>query len=240
MCSSDLLIALHAQAQWVHPLRGEVRPAEFLSIAETTGVAAALSRYLLERLCEDCADIRLITATDVRVCFGPLRHHVLSANFREDIVRFLDAKVIAPQRLELRIAERSYVTQEASTWRTLSDLGTRLIVDEVGRRMSSLEHLARGPLWGVQLDRAWVTALAYDETALKVCRAVISMAHALGLISIATGVDDPHQRDALLNLGCEHGLGDLFNAAQSLGSASLPCPRSQSAPRKRPPQRQGI
>ena len=86
----------------------------------------------------------------------------------------------------------------------------QLVVDEVGRGLGSLDGLARAPIWGLQLDRAWVTALRSDEVALKVCRAGISMATALGLTPIATGVDDQVQRRALLALGCRHGSGDLY------------------------------
>jgi EAL domain-containing protein (putative c-di-GMP-specific phosphodiesterase class I) len=89
----------------------------------------------------------------------------------------------------------------------------QLVVDEVGRGMGSLDLLARAPIWGLQLDRAWVTALRSDAVARKVCRAGIGVAAALGLTPIATGVDDPQQRDALLALGCRLGSGDLFRSA---------------------------
>jgi EAL domain-containing protein (putative c-di-GMP-specific phosphodiesterase class I) len=76
--------------------------------------------------------------------------------------------------------------------------------------MSSLPSLARSPLWGLQLDRAWAIAVRTDKVANKVCRAGISMATSLGLVPIATGVDDQAQRDALLEMGCRYGSGDLY------------------------------
>ncbi len=92
-------------------------------------------------------------------------------------------------------------------------LGVRMVVDEVGRGMASLDWLARASIWGLQLDRAWVTAIQSDGAALKVCSAGIAMATALGLTPIATGVDDQPVRDALLALGCRQGAGDLYPAA---------------------------
>ncbi len=77
--------------------------------------------------------------------------------------------------------------------------------------MASLDWLARGRIWGLQLDRAWVTAFQRDPAALKVCSAGIAMAKALGLTPIATGVDDPSRREALLALGCDQGSGDLYH-----------------------------
>ncbi|HEY5102426.1 MAG TPA: EAL domain-containing protein, partial [Steroidobacteraceae bacterium] len=106
--------------------------------------------------------------------------------------------------------------QDASVWQSLAKLGVQLIVDEVGRQMSSLELLARAPLSGLQLDRSWVTALAYDAVSLKVCRAAIGVARALNLTAIGTGVDDARQRDLLLDLGCHEGLGDLYDTDDAL------------------------
>jgi EAL domain-containing protein (putative c-di-GMP-specific phosphodiesterase class I) len=97
--------------------------------------------------------------------------------------------------------------------------------------MGSLDLLARAPLWGLQLDRAWVTALRSDALAHKVCRAGIGMAAALGLTPIATGVDDQRQCDALLTLGCNHGSGDLFrNAAADITSAPSRRPQPEASP----------
>ena len=104
----------------------------------------------------------------------------------------------------------------------LRDKGIQLVIDEVGRGMSSLVRLARAPLWGLQLDRSWATALRRDPVALKVCRAGMSVATALGLTPIATGVDDPDQRQALLALGCRHGMGDLYEGPAPEATAATP------------------
>jgi EAL domain-containing protein (putative c-di-GMP-specific phosphodiesterase class I) len=101
-----------------------------------------------------------------------------------------------------------------SICQSLVKLGVQIVVDEVGRGFaSSLDRLARAPIWGLQLDRAWAKALRVDDVALKVCKAGISAAVALGLTPIATGVDDAAQRDALVALGCRHGSGDLFGGS---------------------------
>src|SRR5262249_12081880 len=87
-----------------------------------------------------------------------------------------------------------------------------LIVDEAGRGATSLDWLARAPIHGLQLDRAWTLAAGKDPVALKICRATIGLARSLGLLSIATGIDDAQHRDQLLELGCGQGSGDLFAA----------------------------
>jgi diguanylate cyclase len=225
--ASGRLVALVGYLKWVHPLRGEVRPAEFLGVAETTGLSVALSRSVLKCLGDDFASFKPHLESDVRMSFGALRHHVLGNGFLGEITDFLGAAGVAPERVELRIAERSFVAQDASVWQPLAKLGVHLIVDEVGRQMSSLELMARAPLSGLQLDRSWVTGLAYDAVSVKVCRAAIGVASALNLTAMATGVDDARQRDLLLDLGCRQGTGDLYDAADASVLASL-TPANQS------------
>jgi predicted signal transduction protein with EAL and GGDEF domain len=204
------LVTWVGYVRWMHPMRGEVRPSEFLRVAESTGLAAALSRAVLRCLQRDFAALAPQWDADVRMSFGALRHHVLHEDFAADIVRFVQDGAIPAHRLELRIAEKTFVACDPAALTVLRRLGVQLVVDEVGRGLGSLDGLARAPIWGLQLDRAWVTGLRSDAVALKVCRAGISMASALCLTPIATGVDDPVQREQLLALGCRHGSGDLF------------------------------
>jgi EAL domain-containing protein (putative c-di-GMP-specific phosphodiesterase class I)/GGDEF domain-containing protein len=211
--ASGRLVAWVGYLHWQHPLRGEIRPAEFLRVAETTGLATTLSRAVLAGLREDFAVLAAQADADVRLSFGALRHHVLHEDFAADIGRFLAEGAVPAGRLELRISEHALIARDAVNLECLGQLGVQLVVDEVGRGMGSLDLLARAPIWGLQLDRAWVTALRSDAVARKVCRAGIGVAAALGLTPIATGVDDPQQRDALLALGCRLGSGDLFRGA---------------------------
>ena len=136
-----------------------------------------------------------------------------SAHCGADITSFLGSGAVPAQRLELRIAEQTFVERDPSVFENLRRLGVRLVVDEAGRGLGSLDGLARAPLWGLQLDRAWVMAARREEVALKVCRAGISLALALGLVPIATGIDDEEQRRQLLGFGCRHGCGDIFQNA---------------------------
>jgi EAL domain-containing protein (putative c-di-GMP-specific phosphodiesterase class I) len=163
----------------------------------------------------------------VRISLGALRDHVLHEDFVADVHGFLAEGGLPPDRLELRIAEKSVVARDLADFRSLERLGVQFVVDEVGRDVSSLAALARAPVWGLQLDRAWVQALAGDAVARSVCGAGVAMATALSLTPIATGVDDEAQRNVLLELGCRYGMGDLYggsarNAAAPpvLGTAS--------------------
>ena len=204
------LVAWVGYLRWLHPLRGEIRPSEFLRVAEITGLAASLSRAVLALLREDFLELAQKSAADVRISFGALRHHILHDQFLTDIEGFLAEGGVPAERLELRIAEKSLIARDPADFNALRQHGVRLVVDEVGRGLGSLDWLARTPIWGLQLDRAWTTAIRNDPVALKVCRAGIAVATALGLTPIASGVDDSDQRDALLTLGCRQGTGDLY------------------------------
>jgi EAL domain-containing protein (putative c-di-GMP-specific phosphodiesterase class I) len=138
---------------------------------------------------------------------------------------------LPPDRLELRIAEKVLVARDAAEFRSLRRLGVEFVVDEVARDVSSLAALARAPLSGLQLDRAWVQALGTDAVARTVCGAGIAMAKALSLTPIATGVDTEAQRDALLELGCRYGSGDLYGAVTPSFAAQPAAARGAERPR---------
>ncbi len=214
-------VAWVGYARWLHPLRGEIRPIEFLPVARATGLAIGLSRSILGQLPRDFAALGADSEADVRISLGPLGDHVLHEDFVADLHAVLSDAAIAPERLELRVAEKVFVARDTADFRSLHRRGLQFVVDEVGRDAGSLAALARAPVWGLQLDRAWVQALRNDAIARKVCRAGIAMATALSLTPIATGVDDEAQREALLELGCSYGLGDLYGGFDS-GVTALP------------------
>jgi predicted signal transduction protein with EAL and GGDEF domain len=218
---SGRLVTWAGYLRWLHPLRGEIRPVEFLKVAEATGLATRLSRAALAGLREAFAAHAAGWDADVRISFGPLKHHVLHKEFVDDVVDFLKSGAIPPERLELRIAEKAFIARPATDFDALAGLGVRLVIDEVGRGMASLDWLARARIWGLQLDRAWVTAFRNDPAALKVCSAGIAVANALGLTPIATGVDDQPVCDALLALGCRQGIGDLYQLAFPQGAREI-------------------
>jgi EAL domain-containing protein (putative c-di-GMP-specific phosphodiesterase class I)/GGDEF domain-containing protein len=207
---SGSVVAWVAYLRWEHPLRGEILPTEFLRVAQSTGMAVSLSRAGLDRLCADFMQLGAGSDADARISFGPLHDHVLHDDFQQDIERVIADGRLPAKRLELRISERTFVACDVAVLRALRKTGVRLVVDEVGRDLGSLASLARAPMWGLQLDRAWTVALRGDEVARSVCRAALSVATALGLAPIATGVDNQQQRDVLIEMGFRYGTGDLY------------------------------
>ncbi|HEY2400808.1 MAG TPA: EAL domain-containing protein [Steroidobacteraceae bacterium] len=227
------LVAWVGYLRWQHPLRGEIRPLDFLRVAETTGLGTTLSRAAMKWLQDDFQTLSRRGPPDVRISFGALRHHLSHEEFVEDFNRLLSAGSIPPQRLELRIPERNVGVRPPSDLNSLAAAGVQLIVDEVGRGTMSPEWLARAPIRAIQLDRAWVVAARKDSVALKVCRASIAVAKALDLTPIATGIDDSEQRNLLTALGCMQGSGDLYLESTSEAVTALKTRSARKSPKAR-------
>lgn len=210
--ASGRLVAIQAYLRWIHPLRGDVRPAEFLPVAESTGLSTPLSRWALGRLRRDLGALRAMIGPQVRVSFGALRHHLSSDTLAADVEEFLASGELAPGTLELRIAERTVagLSTPDRTLGRLAELGAFLVVDEFGRGFTSLARLVHLPVQALQVDRSFVTTIDEDPAALRICQAVARLAGAFGLTPVATGIDSERDCERMRQAGFEQGLGDLY------------------------------
>jgi predicted signal transduction protein with EAL and GGDEF domain len=218
-------VCLLAYAQWRHALRGEIPAKEFIAVADATGASVALSRAILRAVARDFDGLSADIQGDARVSYGPLRQHVLHEEFMSDIKTFLCQNEIPVGSFEIRIAEATFVALPPQICEGLKACGVRIVVDEVGRGVGSLERSARAPLWGMQLDRSLVAQLQSDDLARRMCGAGIAMAVALGIEPIAMGVDGDSRRVALLELGCLLGSGDLYAPLSGEGLYERRVPR---------------
>jgi predicted signal transduction protein with EAL and GGDEF domain len=209
--ASGRLVAWVGHLQWRHRLYGEIQPGELLRLAQVTGLSAELSAAALKCLGEDFVTLARYPDAGVRVSFGAPRQHLLHESFVRNMERFLSEGIVPAERLELRISVRTSVTRSPRELKSLARRGVQLVVDDIGRGADfSLDWLAHAPMRGLQLNGSWVRAVPGDEEALKMCRAGAALAKALRWTSIADGVDAAVQRDALLDLGCEQGSGELY------------------------------
>jgi predicted signal transduction protein with EAL and GGDEF domain len=209
---SGALVAVHAYLRWPHPVRGDVAAAEFLPIAEGTGLATHLSAWALARFQRDMPSLRALGTPGMRFSFGALRAHVSSADLLGDVTRLVESGVLAPAELELRFAEKviAGLAQPGPTLRSLAELGVSIVIDEFGRGFTSLPRLARLPVHALQLDRRLALSAAVDPVARRAAAAALAVAKALDLVPLSAGVDDDAQRRLLMSLGCQEGLGDAF------------------------------
>jgi diguanylate cyclase (GGDEF)-like protein len=212
---SGEIVGLEALLRWDHPERGLIEPAEFLWLAEETGLIRRIGDWVLE---EACRQARLWR--EAGPGGGPLRVAVnISAREQGDpglidtVRRALAESDIDPASLCLEITEGIVTEDEEGALRTLAslkELGVVLSMGDFGSSQSSLGALKRFPLDILKVHRSFVSELGNQPEDAAIVTAVISMAHALGLVTIADGVETREQLEQLKALGCDVGQGFYF------------------------------
>jgi diguanylate cyclase (GGDEF)-like protein len=206
---------VEALLRWVHPERGVISPADFIPIAEATGLIIPIGQWVLEEACRQARAWQLACPTDPRLIMSvnlsvrQFRHPKLA----EDIVRALREAQLDPACLKLEITE-SVVTEEGEaavkTLWELKNLGVHLAVDDFGTGYSSLNYLLRFPVDTLKIDRAFVSGLGTDDQSIAIVRSVIDLARSLNLAVTGEGIETAEQLGQLRELGCQQGQGYLF------------------------------
>jgi EAL domain-containing protein (putative c-di-GMP-specific phosphodiesterase class I) len=207
---------MEALARWDHPRRGLLSPTEFISLAEETGLILPIGRWVLAEACSQArawqdrypGDPPLLMSVNLSV--RQFQHPELV----EEVAQILRETGLAAGSLKLEITE-SVVMEDADantiTLRRLEALGVRLEIDDFGTGYSSLGYLKRFPVDVLKIDRSFVAGLGRDPEDTAIVRAVISLAHTLGLAVTAEGVETAEQLAHLREMGCELGQGYLFS-----------------------------
>jgi diguanylate cyclase (GGDEF)-like protein/PAS domain S-box-containing protein len=205
-----------ALVRWRHPARGLVMPHEFIPVAEETGAVVSLGRQVLQEACQQVAHWQELFPSQ-----GPL---VVSVNLsgrdfmQPDLVTLvrneIEAARLDPSSLKLEITETMVMMnpdQAKSTLRELKAMGVRTGMDDFGTGYSSLSYLHHFALDMLKIDRSFISSMEIDSDKLEIVRAIISLAHNLGLTVIAEGVEREEQMHLLREMGCEFGQGYLFS-----------------------------
>jgi diguanylate cyclase (GGDEF)-like protein/PAS domain S-box-containing protein len=210
------VVAIEALARWQHPQRGMVEPAQFIAIAEETGLIAPLGQWALTAACRQgraWRDAGHRVNVAVNLSAGQLRDGM---RFAESVGAIVRATGCDPTLLELEITESLLVAQVESDFaalRRITDLGPRLVVDDFGVGYSSLSYLKRLPIHGLKIDRTFVRDIVADADDAAIVRAVVSLARSLGLAVTAEGVETEEQLAMLRALGCDRWQGYLKTGA---------------------------
>src|SRR6478672_1483335 len=215
---SGAITGLEALVRWRHPERGTLDPADFVSIAEDSGLIEPIGRWVQERACRQALEWHQLQPDSrpfdvaVNLSARQVAHRDLPATVEEIIAR----TGLDPQHLRLEITESVLVEESAtaiSSLHALNELGVRLVLDDFGTGYSSLAYLNRFPFHALKIDRSFVDALGIEQEATAIVEAIIGMARALSLEVIAEGVESEVQLAELQRLGCDYAQGHLFHAA---------------------------
>lgn len=208
---------LEALARWTHPQHGAVPPSEFVPLAEEMGLVDRLGDQVLRDACRRAAAWLRDHPRDqfsVNVNVSPRQFR--DPHFVERVAQVQAMSGLRPGVLGLEITEAVLVDRPDVVGAMLTDLrnmGVRLVLDDFGTGFSSLSLLRRFPVHAIKIDHSFVNALEHDATTLHIVRGIVSLAHALGMVVIAEGVETREHVATLRGLGCDLGQGWLFSRA---------------------------
>jgi diguanylate cyclase (GGDEF)-like protein/PAS domain S-box-containing protein len=204
---------VEALLRWEHAELGHVSPADFIPVAEETGLIVPLGRWVLEQACRDAAEWQR-HGEPASVCVNISPRQLAQPDFAEMVREVLEETGLPPAGLGLEITETVLMEQGDRPLEVLGlvrALGVSVILDDFGTGYSSLGYLQRLPIDTVKLDRSFIADLTEDgDESAAIVQAVVTMAHALELTVVGEGVETPDQADRLRRLGCAMAQGFWF------------------------------
>ncbi|WP_327661483.1 MULTISPECIES: putative bifunctional diguanylate cyclase/phosphodiesterase [unclassified Streptomyces] len=206
---------LEALVRWVHPERGKVPPDEFIAIAESSGLMPHLTEYVLETALGQVARWRA-QGLHVPVAVNVSPRDVHTPGFAGAVAARLARHGVPAGSLQLEITEHVLLEDPQRAADTLAGLtghGVKMSLDDFGTGYSSLVHLRRLPVSELKIDRSFVARLAVDNEDAEIVRCTVDLAHSLGLLVVAEGVEDDETWERLRDLGCDAVQGWLVAAA---------------------------
>ena len=200
-----------ALLRWRHPTHGMVSPAEFIPIAEETGIINMLGEWVLRTACVEAATWPDHLMVSVNVSPVQFKHD----NLAQTVVNALAASGLAADRLELEITESVLLHDNELTLamlHQLKKLGVRIAMDDFGTGYSSLNYLRRFPFDKIKIDRSFIKDVAEKDGSWSIVQAVVGIAKARNVTTTAEGVETQEQLEMLRALGCTEMQGYLFSA----------------------------
>jgi len=217
LIAENRVIGFEALIRWNHPKRGLVNPAEFIPLAEETGLIVPIGEWVIQEACRHAA-----TWPDgVSIAVNVSPKQFTSPGLSATILQALAGSGLDPKRLELEITESIFISDVERTMSTLHglrDIGVRIALDDFGTGYSSLSYLRSFPFDKVKIDRSFVEDLGSTDGGHAVIRAITALADALGMETLAEGVEQIEQYDVLAREGCRYIQGFLFSQPVKAGA----------------------
>ena len=210
---TDEVTGCEALLRWRHPVRGMVSPADFIPVAEETGLIEEIGQWVLRTACAEAAT----WPAHVRIAVNVSPVQFRSATLSLKVAAALAETGLDPRRLELEITEAVLIADDDAALVALNQLralGVHIALDDFGTGYSSLQYLQRFPFDKIKIDRSFVKEVVRNSSSASIIRAVVSIAADRNMITTAEGVENLHQRETVQNLGCTQMQGYLFSAAR--------------------------
>jgi diguanylate cyclase (GGDEF)-like protein len=208
------IVGAEALVRWRHPTHGLISPMRFIPMAEETGLILPLGRYVLDQACRQVRSIRERLNVDLPISVNLSPRQFQESRLLSLVEAALDANGLPSDLLIFEITE-TMVMEDLSgareVMKKLNRLGARLAIDDFGTGHSSLAYLKQFPVHEVKIDRAFIQGVAESQVDLAIVRAIIDLAHAMGISAVAEGVETKDQATELNLLGCPVGQGFYFS-----------------------------
>ena len=208
--STGRMLGLEALVRWQHKEKGLVAPAEFISLAEETGLIVPLGRWVLEESCRRMQQL----PSDQTLSVNLSGRQLLQPDLVGDVSKVLERTGFDPRRLRLELTESMLIGSGASAAETLERLRALklgLCIDDFGTGYSSLSYLHQLPIDSLKIDSSFIRAMAEDQRKIKIVQSILLLGKSLGIEVVAEGVETQEQAHLLRGLGCERAQGYLFS-----------------------------
>jgi diguanylate cyclase (GGDEF)-like protein/PAS domain S-box-containing protein len=208
------IVGAEALVRWCHPTIGLISPTRFIPMAEETGLILPLGRYVLDKACRQARSIQGRLGVNLPISINLSPRQFQDAGLSSQVAAALNASGLPSELLIFEITE-SMVMEDISgareVMKKLNRLGVRLAIDDFGTGHSSLAYLKQFPVHEVKVDRIFVQGVAESPVDSAIVRAVIDLANAMSISTVAEGVESKDQVAELKRLGCEVGQGFYFS-----------------------------
>ncbi|MED3803818.1 EAL domain-containing protein [Lysinibacillus xylanilyticus] len=211
--TNNSINSFEALLRWNNRKFGFVSPAQFIPIAEASGLIIEIGDWIIEEVCRYQKEWQMKGYRPVRVAVNISPKQFRKENFARKIKTALKKYNVPPELLEVEITESSMtnVHETFSILTELKQLGVYVSVDDFGTGYSSLSYLKRYPIDIIKIDQSFIADITKDDKNEAIIKAIISMSHNLGLEVIAEGIEEPSQVDFLKRHYCQKGQGFLYN-----------------------------
>jgi len=219
------LSGVEALVRWRHPTKGVIPPSEFIPIAEETGTILAIGRWVLREACMQLAHWKKALGPDepFRVSVNVSARQFQHSDLIEEVLTALHEASVDPSGLEIEITESLVLDENTNTMavlRQLRGLGVTIAIDDFGTGYSSLSYLRQYPVDVLKLDKSFIDGIETESDARALVQAMLSLAHSLGLKTVAEGIENGGQLDHLQELDCDTGQGFFFSRPMSAQAIS--------------------
>jgi EAL domain-containing protein (putative c-di-GMP-specific phosphodiesterase class I) len=208
--------SVEALLRWQHPTRGLLMPGEFIAIAEDTGLILAIGEWVIREACRQARVWQLQGLPFLRVAVNVSPMQFRHPDFFNVVCGALQTNSLDAAHLEIELTEATLMTNAEKSvvmLEQLSRLGIIVAIDDFGTGYSSMSYLQRFPIDELKIDRSFIRDLDFNPNDVSIVRAIISLAHELGLEVVAEGVESAEQLALLKRLGCDQYQGFLRSAA---------------------------